>query len=78
MMETEINYDLEIKTKKDTFRFIVELKDLKDMLEKLNYKEIKSVELKKRDNKCKILKKWVKCMIMLLTPEYYALIVGIA
>lgn len=56
-METEINYDLEIKTKKDTFRFIVELKDLKDMLEKLNYKEIKSVELKKRDNKCKILKK---------------------
>lgn len=57
MMETEINYDLEIKTKKDTFRFIVELKDLKDMLEKLNYKEIKSVELKKRDNKCKILKK---------------------
>lgn len=57
MMETEINYDLEIKTKKDTFRFIVELKDLKEMLEKLNYKEIKSVELKKRDNKCKILKK---------------------
>lgn len=57
MMEIEINYDLEIKTKKDTFRFIVELKDLKDMLEKLNYKEIKSVELKKRDNKCKILKK---------------------
>ena len=50
-METEINYDLEIKTKKDTFRFIVELQDLKDMLEKINYKEIESVNLEKRKMK---------------------------
>lgn len=50
-METEINYDLEIKTKKDTFRFIIELQDLKDMLEKINYKEIESVNLEKRKMK---------------------------
>lgn len=50
-METEINYDLEIKTKKDTFRFIIELQDLKNILEKINYKEIESVNLEKRKMK---------------------------
>lgn len=47
-MENEIDYDLMIKTKKHTFTFITELKDLKAMLEKINYKEIESVKLEKR------------------------------
>ena len=46
-MEEE-NYDLEIKTKRNTFKFIVELKDLKGMLEQLNYNDINSIKLEKR------------------------------
>lgn len=46
-MEEE-NYDLEIKTNRNTFKFIVELKDLKEMLEKLKYEEINSIKLEKR------------------------------
>ena len=56
-MENEINYNLTIKTKKHTFTFITELKDLKSMLEKINYKDIESVNLEKRGDKCKTLKK---------------------
>lgn len=47
-MENETNYDLTIKTKKHTFKFITELKDIKAMLEKINYKDIESVNLEKR------------------------------
>lgn len=48
MNNEETNYDLTIKTKKHTFQFITELKDIKSMLEKINYKEIESVRLEKR------------------------------
>ena len=51
----ENNYDLTIKTNKDMFKFIVELKDLKSILQQINYKEINSVELSKRKAK-----KWKK------------------
>ncbi len=47
----ENNYDLTIKTNKDMFKFIVELKDLKSILQQINYKEINSVELSKRKAK---------------------------
>jgi hypothetical protein len=51
----EINYDLTIKTTKDMFRFIVELKDLKTVLQQVNFKEIESVELHRHKAKRKSL-----------------------
>lgn len=51
----ENNYDLTIKTNKDMFKFIVELKDLKSILQQINYTDIESVELQKHKVKRKTL-----------------------
>lgn len=48
MGNEEINYDLTINTPRNTFKFIIELQDLKSMLEQINYKEVNSIQLEKR------------------------------
>ena len=48
MNNEETNYDLTINTSRNTFKFIIELQDLKSMLEQINYKDVNSIQLEKR------------------------------